>query len=527
MADKKRKTLQIKRPDANSVKSKKKPLPKVRMDEKTATSAVDTDELASMGPKTAKLKRPDETLLGNKGKTTRIALPDEEKIRKARRANATQDLGEENALPSAEQIEMAQKNATMPIMIDTENVEDNSNQSLNDTDSKDAMDRTMEIDAEALATSNLEKELKDASTPKGNNDQTMKIDDDALATGNIQNVLADADAAGQDARDQTMKIDEDALATGNLKDALEDIDAEKSETPDQTMQINAEALATGDLQNALADADAPAEDARDQTMQIDPEALATGNVDPVNDEAIMSMETMQMEPIDEFEESSAADETPETDLTVEEMKESFNAQTMEMDPSMLADELAKKNSAQLDDADVDVDRSKTMDLSESRPKTIMIKRPSKRAPASSSTPTVKAVRPDAVTVRTSRPVTANTAQPKQDTSRIDVPGEAGSGGKEGKTIKLRRPSGAPAARSKSTISRVAGNAGLSVNDDGTVTAIPKADEALGAPWLAVAVISFLISAGAAYTLYAQSNSELYMPGRLVDSNNQLIEQTTP
>src|SRR5690606_26095958 len=144
-------------------------------------SMVDTDELASMGPKTAKFKRPEETGMGNKGNTTRIALPDEEKIRKARRANATQDLGEEDALPSAEQIAMAQKNATMPIMIDTESVEDNSNRSLNDTDGKESMDRTMEIDADALSTGNLEKELKDADRPEDNKDQTMKINEDALS----------------------------------------------------------------------------------------------------------------------------------------------------------------------------------------------------------------------------------------------------------------------------------------------------------------------------------------------------------
>lgn len=515
MADKKRKTLQIKRPDPNSVKAKKKPLPKVEVDQNAATSAVDTDELASMGPKTAKISRPEETRVSNKGKTTRIALPDEEKIRKARRANATQDLGEEDALPSAEQIAMAQKNATMPIMIDTENVEDNSTRNLNDTEEKENMDRTMEIDADALSTANLEQDLQDVDESDENKDQTMKIDPDALATGNLQETLDEVDSLEENERDQTMKIDPDSLATGQLEDALNDADNTAGNN-DQTLEIDSEELeqtASQDTQ-ALEDAEED-EDGRDQTMKIDPEALATGDVDPVKDEAVMSMETMQMDPVDEEDSGS--------ELTVEEMKETFNAQTMEMDPNMLADELAKKNSAKIDADAGDEDRTKTMDLSESRPKTIMIKRPSKKAPSSSSAPTVKAVRPDAVTVRTSRPVTANRAQPKEDTSRIDVPGET-TGGKEGKTIKLRRPSGAPASRSKSTISRVAGNAGLTVNEDGTVTAMARAEKQLGGGWLAVAVITFLISAGAAWSLWAQMHPDLPMPGRLVDLNDQIIER---
>lgn len=488
MADKKRKTLQIKRPDPNSVKSKMKHLPKVNMDQNAATSAVDTDQLASMGPTTAKLKRSDEKNMGgNKGNTTRIALPDEEKIRKARRANATQDLGAEEALPSAEQIAHAQKNATMPIMIDTESVEDNSKQNLNDTDGSQAMDRTMEIDADALATGNLEESLKQANTPDNKNDQTLKIDSESLSTANLTQTLQDANTDNTN-KDQTLQIDQDAL--------------------DEEVNQDTRQLAEADKQERA-----------DLTMQIDPAALATGDVDPVDDEALMSMETMHMDPLKDEDLADGDDEG--TQLSVEEMKETFNAQTMEMDPSMLADELAKKNSADLSAADENADRSQTMDLSSSRPKTIMIKRPTRQAPASSATPTVKAVRPDAVTVRTSRPITANTAQPKQDTSRIDVPGEA-AGGKEGKTIKLRRPSGAPVSRSKSQISRMAGNAGLTVNEDGTVTAMAKAETQLGGGWLAVAIITFLISAGAAWTIYAQLNPEAPMPGRLVDVNNQLV-----
>jgi hypothetical protein len=491
MADKKRKTLQIKRPDPNSVKSKKKPLPKVNMDQNAATSAVDTDQLSSMGPTTAKLKRPDEnSLSGNKGKTTRIALPDEDKIRKARRANATQDLVAEDALPSAEQIAHAQKNATMPIMIDTESVEDNSSKSLNDTDGSQAMDRTMEIDAEALSTGNLENELRDAAQIGDvAGDQTMQIDPAALATGNLEASLKAANTPANQ-NDQTLQIDPDALTTSNLTKSLQEADQTEGDN-DQTLQIDQDALAAAVSQDTQMLDDPEDSNSSDKTMQIDP-----------------------------LEDEDLGEEDPGTELTLEEMKESFNAQTMEMDASMLADELAKKNSGQFEAAD-DEDRSQTMDLTSNRPKTIMIKRPSKQGASNSATPTVKAVRPDAATVRTARPVTANTAQPKQDTSRIDVPGEA-TGGKEGKTIKLRRPAGATPSRSKSQISRVAGNAGLTLNEDGSVTAIAKAEEQLGAGWLAVAIITFLISAGAVWSIYAQLNPEVPMPGRLVDVNNQLV-----
>ena len=517
MADKKRKTLQIKRPDPNSVKSKKKPLPKVNMDQNAATSAVDTDQLSSMGPTTAKLKRPDEnSLSGNNGKTIRIALPDEDKIRKARRANATQDLVAEDALPSAEQIAHAQKNATMPIMIDTESVEDNSSKSLNDTDGSQAMDRTMEIDAEALSTGNLENELRDAAQIGDvAGDQTMQIDPAALATGNLEASLKAANTPANP-NDQTLQIDPDALTTSNLTKSLQEADQTEGDN-DQTLQIDQDALAAAVSQDTQMLDDPEDSTSSDKTMQMDPAALATGNVDPVGDDALLSMETMQMDPL---EDEDLGEEDPGTELTLEEMKESFNAQTMEMDASMLADELAKKNSGQFEAAD-DEDRSQTMDLTSNRPKTIMIKRPSKQGASNSATPTVKAVRPDAATVRTARPVTANTAQPKQDTSRIDVPGEA-TGGKEGKTIKLRRPAGATPSRSKSQISRVAGNAGLTLNEDGSVTAIAKAEEQLGAGWLAVAIITFLISAGAVWSIYAQLNPEVPMPGRLVDVNNQLV-----
>ncbi|WFB35751.1 hypothetical protein P3T73_16485 [Kiritimatiellota bacterium B12222] len=600
MANKKRKTLQIKRPDPNSVKSKKKPLPKVKMDQKAATSAVDTDELASMGPSTAKVKRPGEHNIDTKGQTTRIALPDEDKIRKARRANATQDLKLEKALPSAQQIAHAQKSATMPIMIDTENVEESSSSSLNTTSHTNlSIDRTMEIDEDALSTSKIDSDLAKAGQSAPQSDQTMEIDPAALSTGNLSNELEDAKQIAPDSdktmeidpaalssgnidkvedpqakalaeanktntSDQTMQIDPDALTTGNI----DKIDLEITSTPtaDQTMQIDPEALATGNIDKiedpqAEALANANKNVSSDQTMEIDPESLKTGNIDKVEDaqnasplvsdqtmeidpealktgniqkiektDAMMSMETMQMEAIHDDEIELAlqghgdTDEVePTSDLTLEEMKESFNAQTMEMDPKAIADLQAKKNTADFGDLDMDPEesRSQTMDLSSSRPKTIMIKRPSKKAPASSSTPTVKAVRPDAVTVRTARPVTAQPSTAKSETSRIDVPD--GAANKEGKTIKLRRPSGGPSA-SKAPVSRLAGDAGLSINEDGSITSIAKAQKTLGGGWLAVAIITFLLSLGAIWSIMAQNNPDLPMPGRLVSGNTLIAQQ---
>lgn len=444
MADKKRKTLQIKRPDPTKP-SQKKVLPKVNMNDKAATSSIDTDELTAVNPTTGN---------DRKSNTTRIALPDEEKIRKARRANVTQDLEQEGALPSADQIAQAQKNATMPIMIDTESVEEGDRDPLKNSDDKESMDRTMEIDADALSTANLSQELQEA---EGNN---------------------------SDARDQTMKIDPEALKTGNIDNSLSDAD-ENTKFSDQTLQID--------------------------SSEVD-EALATGKIDPVKDESLLSKETMQMD--------SVMDEEPEgtegTDLSVEEMKETFNAQTMAMDPKQLEEEMSKPEPEEKDEEE---GLSKTMDLSKERPKTIMIKRPSKSSGSGPANPTVKAVRPDAATVRTPRPVTATPGQPKQDTSRIDIP--EGESSKEGKTIKLRRPAGGP-SRSGSHLSRVAGNAGLTMNEDGTVSASARKEDPLGAGWLAVAVITLLLSIGAVWSIMAISNPEIPMPGRLVDANNQLV-----
>lgn len=497
MANKKRKTLQIKRPNPNSPTAKKKPLPKVKMDEKAATSSVDTDELTSMGPES----KPE----GTKSNTTRVALPDEDKIRRARRANATQDLEQEGAMPSAEQIEQAQNSATMPIMIDTENIEESATQQIPSGDTDSNLDQTMEIDPDALATTNLETQLVDADdVEKGSGDQTMQIDEEALATRNMEEELAGAGKTDQTG-DQTLKIDE-----GELEQSLE---AEKlaaqdgGDEGDQTMEIDPEALKTQNLAS-----DSPEEDAGDQTMQIDPAALQTGAVEEMDDlqaQETMKMETMQME-----------DGEVESELTRQEMEESFNAQTMEMDPGQLEKELASDSGAEADAAP-ETGADKTMDLSQKqRPKTIMIKRPSREG-SSSSAPTVKAARPDAATIKASRPVTANPSQPKESTSRIDVPAEEGGASKEGKTIKLRRPAGGP-SRAPSNVAGVASRAGLEVNEDGTVTAIAKQEAPLGGAWLAVAIVTLLVSLGALWTVASLSYPELPMPGRLVDVNDQLV-----
>jgi hypothetical protein len=502
MADKKRKTLQIKRPDPNKPISKKTVLPNVNQENKAATDSIDTDELASVGPE---VKRAD----GPKSNTTRIALPDEDKIRKARRANVTQDLAQEGALPSADQIAQAQKNATMPIMIDTESVEDSRQDNLKEGDREEAMDRTMEIDADALSTANLSKELEKVEQKEPDDrDQTMRIDPESLKTGNLDQNLADADTT-ENSSDQTLEIDQSEL-DNEMSQELEKAGTEDS--GDQTLEIDSDALATGNL-DRVGNEDLLSQ----ETIQMDSQYLETDDIDKNLDEKLLSKETMQMDSIPDEEEAKS----PETELSVEEMEESFNAQTMAMDPNQLEAELSEEES-KVGGEDEDDNLSQTMDLTKERPKTIMIKRPSKSPasePRKSGTPTVKAVRPDAVTVRTPRPVTANTTEAKQDTSRIDVPAEGAP--KEGKTIKLRRPSGAP-SRSGTNLSRVAGNAGLTMNKDGTVSAAARREPPLSAGWLAVAIITCLLSLGAIWSIYAISNPELQMPGRLVDVNNQLV-----
>jgi len=565
MASKKRKTLQIKRPDPHSTKSKKKTLPKVDVDDASATSAIDTDELTQASPKTAKIKQPNENKAVSKA--TRIQLPDEDKIRKARRANATQDLQDEDALPSAEQIQQAQKSATLPIMIDTEDVDESDGPDLEQAGAAgeaEKADQTMEIDADALATGDVGEQLEEAANDLGSTpDQTMKIDPDSLVTGDVGEELAKADAPEAPTSDQTMKIDPDSLVTGDVGEQLAAADA-PAEGKDQTMQIDPDSLVTGDVGEQLAEAAVEKDQGKDQTMEIDADAAMTSEIDldkhgeqlaketmQIDTEAAaqdledkhgerMAMETMQMDPADfnaetqqeiplpEEEDSrdktlnlaqpaaSAVEEEP--DLTKEQMEESFNAMTMEMDPAVLADamkDLEAKKAAEQQDEDDGLDQ--TMDLTADRPKTIMIKRPSKEA--GSMTPTVKAVRPDAATVRTARPVTANTAEAKEGTSRIDVP-EGEGAAKEGKTIKLRRPSGGGAGAS--TVSRVASGAGLTISSDGRYVAGPKKQADLGAGWLAVAILTFLVSLGAIWSVVSIQQTELPMPGRMVGPNDQIL-----
>lgn len=554
MASKKRKTLQIKRPDVNKPASKKKTLPKVDVDDASATSSIDFDELSSGTPKTAKLQQPNE----NKpvGKATRISLPDEEKIRKARRANVTQDLDKEDALPNAEQIMQAEKSATLPIMIDTEDVEDTDSPALEEAASVDqSSEQTMQIDPAALATGDVGNELADADAgEEPTSDQTMQIDPAALVTGDVGSALADAEgeAGGSD---QTMKIDPESLVTGDVGAALADAENGVPEGSDQTMQIDTSSLITGDLTSELADEDvkeeAPSSEAAakmaQDTMQMDPSDFDPPKAADPDAGRKMAMETMHMD-ASEFAEKDDLNETmnlsqptagvgsaptlndtmnlaqpsaqaeEDPDLTKEQMEESFNAMTMEMDAATLQEAMKELQAKQANDED---SLNKNMDLTEDRPKTIMIKRPSREA--GSMTPTVKAVRPDVATVRTARPVTANTAQPKEGTSRIDVPEGEGTT-QEGKTIKLRRPSGSGAGAS--TVNRVAAGAGLTIAADGTYIAGPKKEATLGGGWLAVAILTFLVSLGAIWSVVAIEQVELPMPGRMVGPANNILPAPT-
>lgn len=433
MANKKRKTLQIKRPDPKAPGSKKKTLPKV--------SDGEAGDQAATHPKTANVARPD---AGKK--TTRVELPDEDKIRQARQANASQDLEKEDSLPGAAQIEKAQNNATMPIELDVDSISSGSTTSLPDLDNKDDSDKTMQIDPEAL--------------------------DLAAETSAIELQKADS----MDMSDQTMQID-----PAEIEEA----------SAGETMEVSG------------------AVDASDQTMQIDPAALeATQDLEQqVAENDLQSMETMQMDPASIEEAANEIEDVAKQDS----LEDSFNAQTMAMDPEALQRELAASTSKQ---EDVKDDAGATMDLSQSeRPKTIMIKRPS----SAPNAPTVKASRP----APGGRPVTAHQSQPKEGTSRVDIPADAAADDKEGKTIKLRRPSGAPSG-SPSKVATVAKQAGLELNADGTVTAKAAKEKALGGGWLAVAIITFLISCGALWVVIAPSQPELPMVGRLVDVNNQLI-----
>jgi hypothetical protein len=247
----------------------------------------------------------------------------------------------------------------------------------------------------------------------------------------------------------------------------------------------------------------------DETMQIDPSSLenqASQSLEnQVADNELLSQDTMQMD-----------DSSIEEASKKEDMEASFNAQTMAMDQETLEKELAASTGKQNIPEE---DAGKTMDLSKTeRPKTIMIKRPS----SAPNAPTVKASRPPVSGA--AKAVTANPSQPKEGTSRIDVPAGELDAGKEGKTIKLRRPSGAPGGSpsTKAKAASVARQAGLDLNEDGSVSIRPQDEKPLGGGWTAVAIVTFLISLGALYVVWAPSNPDLPMPGRLVDANNQLI-----
>ncbi len=291
------------------------------------------------------------------------------------------------------------------------------------------------------------------------------------------------------------------------------------------MKIDTSALQTGNVGDLLAEADAGADTGSDRTMKIDAEALATGRIDKVLPEDIMAQETMKMEPIPEsaipkrpskekevF--NAATVSIPQPELRAEE---SYSAMTMSMDADELAKELAKGDTRKQEDPDL----NDTMDLTAERPKTILIKRPSREAPAAPMAPTVKTVRPDVMTVRTNRPVTAIPSSPKEGTSRVDVP-EGGYGSSEGKTIKLRRPGGAPTLRPGAPISRVTAGAGLHLNPDGTVQSAKAPAPAFGGGSLAMGIITFLVAVSAVWVVYSIQEVGIPMPGRLVDANGQLI-----
>ncbi|GEM_PF-1062545 len=575
MATHKRKTLQIKRPEATSFKPGKK-LPKVDVNE---------DAAAGKSPKTAQIKKPDVNAApGSKPEeATRIQLPSEAKIRKARRADESQVLPDES-LPQAEQIAQAEKSATMPIQIDTEEVQSvdparlaqaqdqGNDQTMQiNTDELEGNDRTMQIDPAAL-----EEEVD-------NVDQTMEIDPVAAeVVGNDQTMKLNADEL--EGSDQTMQIDPAALVTGDISAAVENDD------PNMTMEVDAAALA------AEAPEESPAVDAGDpnMTMEVDAAALAAAAPEPAIDPAELnqtmelsvddvtsaeeqaaasqkieeqieekptvdpqSMETMVMEPFedkasplsrDEIESSlnaqtmdmaDAAAEADDRDQTIdlqnpanieqasddgvtkETMEMSFNSMTMAMDTTELSAAVGEAELKAADDELGSDSVDQTIDLTEQRPKTVMIKRPSREAGSAPQAPTVKTVRPDAVTVRTNRPVTAQPAAAKEGTSRIDVPEGAGGNSQEGKTIKLRRPAGA-GPRPGAPVSGVASRAGLQMNSDGSVHSTAPVKQSLGATWLVFGILTFLVAAGGLWVVSSVNQVEMPMYGRVVDVNGTII-----
>lgn len=519
MSEHKRKTLMIKRPSP-SESGKPRPLPKVDVSE-SAAGATETDKIKPVSPKTSKIKRPD-AVADNKGATARISLPDEAKIRKARRADEPAEK-----LPGAPEIMDAASNATRQIEIDSESVsQPGGTPAPQDTDVFGNNDATMQINADELEAAD-----QDVAKIKVNDYSKMTEQATRVATGEISKIsdedirtagqsdarkkLADADADLQGNNDATMQIDADALKTGPIEKQLADADAELQGNNDATMQIDAEALRTGPIEKQLIDADAELESMNDQTMEIDPDSLQTADLsgDALKNAAkpdIMAQETMQMDPVNDadFNAATAEIQQPETPADTGKVKDSFNAMTMAMDPNELARELEKDKTQPSPVQDVE-DRNQTMDLSDVKPKTILIKRPSlNEAP---SAPTVKTVRPDAQTVRTSRP----------------APGEApASGSSDGKTVKLRRPAGA-SVRPGAPVSRVAAGAGLEIQEDGSVANIAKVKAPpLGGAWLAVSILTLVIMGGAFYIALAVNMPELPMPGRIVNELGEIITLNT-
>lgn len=467
MANKKRKTLQIKRPSADPSGAKKKPGPAVNKEASAEEGTI------KVGPKSGK------------GSTARISLPDEDKIRRARGSDASEDLKNEEKMPSAEQIEQAQNNETMQINIDEENIEAAQTEMVVEEDQDDSMD------------------------------QTMQINTDDIEAAQTQMVVEEEQ---EDGMDQTMQIDTDSLIDSDQESQLE-----KAATPenlsDQTLEMDAE-----ELEKSLTEEESSSEETEPESNDFE---------DPGSTKKMQGMETMKME-------TMPLKDGVEDELTRQDMEESFNAQTMAMDPNKLAEELANASAEENAEESTEEDPNRTMDLTQqdqpgkedpnmtmdltdqNRPKTVMIKRPS-REQAGPNAPTVKAARPNAETIKAARPVTANRGEPKESTSRVDIPdGEGESDSKQGKTIKLRRPTGGPSI--SSSTSGVASRAGITLDENGDVTIAAKKDKPLGGPWVAVAIITFLISLGAIWAIVGISQPELPMPGRLVDVNQQLIQR---
>lgn len=457
MAEEKRKTMQIKRPEAAKTGSLKKPLPKVKVDPEAATP--ETGEIQPV-PADA-----------NKGATTRIQLPDEAKIRKARRA---EDPKAEEKLPNADQVMEASKNATAQIMIDVEDVQ-SPGQSLKNLEAQDDAEKTMRI-----STGELE-EVDGGSSTKIDVDSVDQMTQEAtrVTTGEVPSMQAEPMAGV----DRTMKIDVDALQTGDVGEALAKADKEMDPDHDKTMEIDMVESAEPEMDVAALSK----ETVMMETGDIRAAAAAAEKAEQ-NDKAFNAA-TMALDPNE-----------PAEELSAEKMQDSFNAMTMAMDPSEIAKEMAKATQPKAEIGGIEEANE------EERPKTILIKRPSREAPAATGAPTVRTVRPDAQTVRTVRP----------------GGGEAPAA-TEGKTVKLRRPGGATGARPGAPVSRVASSAGLTIGEDGSVkSTAPAKAPALGGGWLAISIVTFLLTVGAAWIGYSVNDANMPMMGRIVDVDNNIL-----